>query len=92
MSFLMAPYAFREAYCTMTRANGRVTFTGPCVDCLQPQSVEVDEAAAGRYQRGEFVQDCFPDLSASAREFLISGICGECWDKMFGQEEDDDAA
>jgi len=31
------------------------------------------------------VQDVFPYLSADEREMLISGICPDCWDKLFGE-------
>lgn len=34
------------------------------------------------------IQEIFPEMSASNRELLISGICGECFDSLFGQEED----
>lgn len=30
------------------------------------------------------VQDIFPELSAEARELLISHICPSCWIKLFG--------
>lgn len=89
MSFLMQPYAFRDGGCTMTRADGKVTFAGSCIYCRRPQTIEVDEDAAGRYQRGEFVQDCFPTLSPGDREFLISGICDTCWNEMFGPAAED---
>jgi hypothetical protein len=29
------------------------------------------------------IQDIFPELSAADRELMLSGICGECFDKMF---------
>jgi len=37
---------------------------------------------------GTLVQDAFPQLSDSAREFLISGITPEEWNKAFGQGDD----
>lgn len=30
------------------------------------------------------VQDHFPDLDADSRELILSGICGKCFDHMFG--------
>lgn len=35
------------------------------------------------------IQDCFPYLSPAERELLISGICPECWTKLFGGEDDE---
>jgi len=37
------------------------------------------------------IQDALPELPelpASTRELMISGVCGVCWDSMFGEEED----
>lgn len=31
----------------------------------------------------DFIQYCMPYLSASERELLISGTCGDCFDKLF---------
>lgn len=32
---------------------------------------------------GECIQNALPSLTADEREMLISGICPECWGKMF---------
>ena len=37
---------------------------------------------------GTLVQDAFPQLSDSAREFLISGITPEEWDATFGKGDE----
>lgn len=34
----------------------------------------------------KYIQDAMPYLSDSEREILISKTCGECFDKMFPQE------
>lgn len=40
-----------------------------------------------RYENGtELVQNIFPELSPSEREFLISGITPIEWDTVFGTE------
>lgn len=36
---------------------------------------------------GMSIQDIIPNVSPAYREMFISGICPECWDKMFGCEE-----
>ncbi len=33
-----------------------------------------------------FIQDAFPELSADDREFLLTGITPEEWDRAFGGE------
>ena len=36
------------------------------------------------------MQECFPYLGAAEREFLMSGICGQCWNEMFGDDEEEE--
>lgn len=36
------------------------------------------------------IQTIFPYLTPGERELLMSGICDECWHKMFPPEPDDD--
>jgi hypothetical protein len=42
-----------------------------------------DELVEGlkKHAAGGLIQDCFPDLSAPQREFLITGITPEEWDE-----------
>lgn len=42
------------------------------------------------YNAGMLIQDAFPNLSATEREFLMTGITAEEWDATFGNEEEDD--
>jgi hypothetical protein len=92
---LIKKYAFRDGCCSLTwgavgeRQTLRVT--GPCIYCGTEQSIRLDAEAAIKFREGGFAQDCFPTLSADQREFLISGICGKCWNEMFPDEEDSDA-
>lgn len=37
---------------------------------------------------GKYIQDVFPDLDASEREFMISGTHAVCWDKAFNEQEE----
>jgi len=45
------------------------------------------------WQRGKHAQAAFPYLSGTEREQIISGLCPDCQEKLFGfyEEEDDDA-
>lgn len=61
---------------------------GPCIYCQAPHSLILDADALMRFRAGGFAKDCFPELSADQREFLISGICGKCWDELFAEDED----
>ena len=44
------------------------------------------------WEDGAMAQDAFPELSASQREALITGICDECWNKMAQEEEMEEQA
>ena len=37
---------------------------------------------------GKLVQHAFPHLSASDREFIMTGICDGEWEELFGTDED----
>lgn len=87
---LIEKYAFRGDCAVNPNTDGQtVQVIGPCYSCGISQSVQVDADAFEKFKRGMFAQNCFPSLSAAEREFLISGICSTCWDKMFPSEDDD---
>ena len=85
---LITKYAFRA--CTQTpTAEGQINVSGPCYFCRGPHTVTVNAADLAAFKAGGYAQQCFPYLSADDREFLISGICGECWKKSFAEDEDE---
>ena len=40
------------------------------------------------YLEGMLLQDAFPNLSASQREFIKTGITAKEWDNLYGGEEE----
>lgn len=66
-----------------------VTFTGDCLHCKKPQTLTVSPDQFRAYETGVLIQDAFPHLDAGQREYLISGICGPCFDAMFGEPEEE---
>lgn len=59
--------------------------TCPC--CGKEQVVTVDVNRYEAWRRGELmIQHALPDLTPDQREVLLSGICPECWDKMFKED------
>jgi hypothetical protein len=62
----------------------------PCLACKEYEVWSLDREAVVRWQKGDLIQDCFPDMSASDREILISGTHPACWDKLFPEEGEDD--
>lgn len=69
-----------------------VTIT--CKSCKKEQNILVaDEAAYARWKEsrtkgeaGNYIQNAFPELTPDEREILISGICGTCFDNLFGPD------
>lgn len=59
-----------------------VLITKACPFCNRRYQNVFDADAYRKWEQGMNVQDAFPDRSADDREFLITGICPECWDKM----------
>lgn len=71
-----------------------ITLETVCPFCGQVTEVLVyeDDYYAWRYG-DKLIQDAFPYLTANEREMVKTGICGACWDAMFGlpeEEEKDD--
>jgi hypothetical protein len=64
--------------------------TKPCCVCNEYEVWSLDRDLVDRWQGGENIQKVFPDMSASEREILITGIHPACWDKLFPGEEDDE--
>lgn len=58
-----------------------------CPYCGEIHKVTVEMADYADYNQGKHAQDAFPYLSASERELLISGICEECWNRIFPDTE-----
>ncbi len=85
----MAQYVFSGS-CTINDNGEDAVISGPCVMSNKPVTVTVKSKDLARYNAGGYVQDCFPYLSASDREFLLSGISGEAWDEMFPEEDSDE--
>lgn len=55
-----------------------------CKHCKEDSLISVTEKQFKELKKGEkHIQQILPNHSADAREILISGICGTCYDRMF---------
>ena len=66
--------------------DNKILVEGTCRLCGKVHSFVADFEGVVAWQSGELIQNALPEVSASDREFLISGICPNCWDDMFGQD------
>jgi len=61
-------------------------FTGE----IRKRDLPITQEQLDAWLRGALIQDAFPQLSASAREFILTGMTDEEWDELFGDEPEDD--
>ena len=54
-----------------------------CPFCGEENYVEVTEEQIIAINNGELIQNACPNLTATEREMLISGICPKCQEKIF---------
>lgn len=68
----------------------KITLTSICpfCGCLTDIEVEVEQYESWAFG-GVLIQNAFPALSATERETLISGICPDCQDDIFSDEDED---
>ena len=67
-----------------------VTVNIQCPFCGKYHSVEVSTRGYALWRAGELIQIAMPELSATKREQLISGICPSCQKSFFGEEEEEE--
>lgn len=57
-----------------------------CPVCGKSYTVIVPHEGFIKWRNGGRIQDCLPTLSNAEREALITGICEDCWEMMYGEE------
>lgn len=67
--------------------NGSYVVTShPCPTCNQTQNVAITSDKLFAYHQGAYAQDVLSAYDADVRERFITGICGICWNEMFGDD------
>jgi len=61
-----------------------------CKICKKEFDLEVTASQLFQLKQGALVQNVFPYLNADERELIISGICGQCYDKLFENDENEE--
>jgi len=62
------------------------TLWATCNKCKDQVEMAVNVDDYTSWENGALIQDAMPYLSAGEREVLISGVCGPCFDNLFGEE------
>ena len=61
-----------------------------CRKCGTTVQIHVIGPDYDRWKSGELIQNAMPYLTPDEREILISGTCGPCFDRMFGEGDDEE--
>lgn len=79
----------RNSNFTETLTEDKVTLTTVCPFCSKKHKIVLEGDKAAEYKRGKVayeagyvIQAAFPSFTSSEREFILTGICDECWDSM----------
>lgn len=84
-------YALNKCKLKETYEHGQhyYNFTGKCIVTGKTVTVKVKGEELFAYQvQGKLIQDALKSNTPEEREFLMSGISGEGWNKTFKEEED----
>lgn len=68
----------------------KMIITMECVCCGKEHSVECSRNGFTAWRLGDLCQKAMPELSATEREQLISGICPDCQNKIWVSDDDEE--
>jgi hypothetical protein len=60
-----------------------ITRRSPVTGKVNSLDLNITDAEIARWQRGEFIQNVWPNLTVDEREFLMTGMTKEDWDETF---------
>ena len=79
----------RNNHFVETVTEDKVTLTTVCPFCSKEHKIVLEGSKAAEYKQGKvayeagyLIQDAFPTFTPSEREFILTGICDECWSAM----------
>ena len=70
-------------------AETMTTMTTPaCAVCQRTSEITAPEAGVKLWREGARIQDALPTLTPDEREMLINGTHPDCFDELFGEDDD----
>jgi hypothetical protein len=60
----------------------------PCPKCNGVLNINIAGEQVFAYHQGASITEVLPTLNADDRERFITGLCGICWNSMFGGDDD----
>jgi hypothetical protein len=68
----------------------KVTRQSQISGIVRTMELDITEQQMWNYEMGlGLIQDVFPNLNSSEREFLMTGVTDEEWNSVFGEQEED---
>lgn len=61
--------------------NESIVLERPCPFCGKTQSKSFPKEGLKKWTDGALIQKAMPNVTPSDREFLMTGICDDCWPK-----------
>ena len=74
----------------MTGEKMKVTMTSLLSGKTRTRDIPITQEQLASWKAGEAIQDAMPNLEPADREFLMTGITADEWDKTFPEEDYDD--
>lgn len=66
-----------------------ITRRNPFTSEMISREIDVTQHEYDNWLNGQLIQDAMPHLSADEREFIMTGITPEQWDKLFGVDDEE---
>jgi hypothetical protein len=68
----------------------KVTKQSQISGIVRTMELDITAQQLWNYEMGlGLIQDVFPNLNSSEREFLMTGVTDEEWNSVFGEQEED---
>ena len=65
----------------------KYVFSGPCICCKNEIRVPIAAPELYAYRQGAYIQEALSN-NTDEREFLMSGICGPCFDSSMSEDDE----
>ena len=60
-----------------------------CPTCNETITIQIAPEKLYAYNQGGYIQDVLDGFDSDTRERFMTGTCGDCWNAMFGSDEDE---
>lgn len=70
--------------------HNKYKFEATCIFCLKKQEPFYVTSEEWNYFHSDempLIQKAYPNLTSAQREIIRSGICNDCWEGMFEEDE-----